>query len=91
MCERGNGAPLDPDSYTHGFKRIAATIGHEGVPLHDLRHGVATELARQGVPAYITSKVLGHSSVHFTANKYQHADNESIDRALAGLEEAFGP
>jgi integrase len=61
-----------------------------GIRLHDLRHGVATALAKAGTPAYVTSKVLGHSSVHFTANVYQHADEETIDRALAGLEAAFG-
>lgn len=90
VCERGDGTPLDPDSFTHGFARIAKAAGLDGVRLHDCRHGVATALAKRGVPAYVTSKVLGHSSVHFTANAYQHADDETIDRALAGLEEALG-
>jgi hypothetical protein len=31
-----------------------------------------------------------HSSTYFTADVYQHADEETVDRALAGLEEAFG-
>jgi integrase len=89
VCERGDGAPLDPSSFTHGFTRIAKAFGMEGVRLHDLRHGVATALAKAGTPAYVTSKVLGHSSVHFTANTYTHADDETVDRALAGLEQAF--
>jgi integrase len=89
VCERGDGKPLDPDGYTHGFARIAKSAGLEGVRLHDCRHGVATALAKAGTPAYVTSKVLGHSSVHFTANVYQHADEETVDRALAGLETAF--
>jgi integrase len=55
-----------------------------------LPSSVATALAKAGTPAYVTSKVLGHSSVHFTANTYHHADDKTIDRALAGLEEAFG-
>jgi integrase len=86
VCERGNGAPCDPDSFSHGAVRIAKAAGLDGVRLHDLRHGVATALAKAGTPAYVTSKVLGHSSVHFTANVYQHADEETVDRALAGLE-----
>jgi integrase len=90
VCERGDGGALDPDGFTHGFARIAKAAGLEGVRLHDCRHGVATALAKAGTPAYVTSKVLGHSSVHFTANVYQHADEETVDRALAGLEEAFG-
>ena len=89
VCERGEGAPLDPSSFTHGFARIAENGGLADLRLHGCRHGVATALAKSGTPAYVTSKVLGHSSVHFTANVYQHADDESIDRALAGLEEAF--
>jgi integrase len=87
---RADGGPLDPDGFTHGFGRIAKAAGVDGVRLHDRRHGVATALAKAGTPAYVTSKVLGHSSVHFTANTYQHADEETVDRALAGLEQAFG-
>jgi integrase len=90
VCERGDGGPFDPDGFTHGFVRIARTIDLDGFRLHDCRHGVATALAKRGVPAYVTSKVLGHSSVHFTANTYQHADDKTIDWALAGLQEAFG-
>jgi integrase len=89
VCERGDGEPLDPDAFSHGFQRIAEAAGLEGVRLHDCRHGVATMLAKSGTPAYVTSKVLGHSSVHFTANTYTHADEETVDRALAGLEAAF--
>jgi integrase len=90
VSERGDGAPLDPDAFTHGFARIAKTAGLKGVRLHDLRHGVATQLAKSGHHAYETSRVLGHASVHFTANTYQHADAESFERTRAALEEAFG-
>jgi Phage integrase family len=88
VCARGDGLPFDPDAFSHGFARIARSVGLAGVRLHDLRHAVATMLAKS-TPAYVTSKLLGHSSVHFTANTYQHADEESVERALAGLEKAF--
>ncbi len=58
--------------------------------LHDLRHGVLTDLGANGTPAYVTSRIAGHASVYFTATVYQHADDESIDRVLAGLERALG-
>src|SRR5262249_17036899 len=90
VSESGVGRPLDPDAFTHGFARIARSIDLHGMRLHDLRHGVATVMAAEGVPAYVTSKVLGHASAAFTASVYQHADEESVERALAGLEEAFG-
>jgi integrase len=81
---------FDPDAFTHGFSRIAKTAGLEGVRLHDLRHGVATVMAKRGVPPYVTSKVLGHASAAFTASVYQHADDESVERAGRGIEEALG-
>src|SRR5207244_3076037 len=31
VSERGDGAPLDPDAFSHGFARIAASIGLDGV------------------------------------------------------------
>jgi integrase len=58
-------------------------LGHRVRPscLAELRYGVATMLAQSGTPAYVTSKVLGHSSVHFTAHAYQHADEEAARRS----------
>ncbi len=44
----------------------------EGVRLHDLRHGVATELARRLRRAELTAMVLGHANVSFTAATYVH-------------------
>jgi integrase len=58
--------------------------------LHDCRHGVATSLAKSGTPASVTSKVMGHSSVAFTEATYTHPDEEVVERAMRGLEEAFG-
>jgi hypothetical protein len=71
--------------------RSRASAGRqlEGARLRDLRRGVVTALARAGAPPCVTSKVLGHFSVHFTANVHQQADGEIVERALAGLEEAL--
>ena len=89
VCERGDGATCEPDSFTHGFRRIAKSIGLDSVRLHDCRHGFLTMLAKNDTPAYVTSKIAGHSSVAFTADTYTHADEETIDRAAASLDAAF--
>jgi integrase len=34
--------------------------------------------------------MLGHSSVSFTQAVYQHADDEMVELAAAGIEAAFG-
>src|SRR5262245_17614543 len=39
VCERGDGGPLDPDGFTHGFARIAKAAGLDAVRLHDCPHG----------------------------------------------------
>jgi integrase len=90
VCERGDGNPLEPDSFSKAAPRLAASIGLDGMRLHDVRHGVATVLARSGLAPFETSELLGHSSPTFTAAVYQHADRESVERARRGIEEAFG-
>jgi integrase len=89
ICDRGDGKPFDPDSFTHGFGRIAESVGMPGVRLHDCRHGVATEMARRGVSPTVTSRVLGHSSEAFTMSVYQHPDDAMLDAAADALADVF--
>ena len=84
VCDHGDGRPLDPMSFTHAFARIADEVGLGKVRLHDLRHAIGTSLAKSGTPLTVTSRLLGHTSTAFTAETYQHADEEMIDRAAGG-------
>jgi integrase len=90
VCEQGDGRPLSPGAYIHAFARLADTSGLGDVRLHDLRHGVATALAKSGASPLATSRMLGHASVAFTQAVYQHADDEMVERAAQGLADAFG-
>jgi integrase len=87
IVERGDGGPVDPDSLTHAFLKIAKRAGVQ-CRLHDLRHAIATRLANSGLAAYETSAMLGHSSVAFTQQTYTHTDDRSVDRTRAALEGA---
>lgn len=92
VCDRGDGFFIHPDSFTHGFKRLATEVGlHPSTRLHDVRHAVATELGRQGVHSVIVSAVLGHASPAFTVAIYQHAWQEGPSEAAEALERALGP
>lgn len=91
VCEQGDGQPISPGSFTHGFARLAERVGLGDVRLHDLRHGVATALAAAGASPLATSRMLGHASVAFTQDTYTHVDDEMVDRAAEGLAAAFGP
>jgi integrase len=91
VCDRGDGGPLDPDSFSNAFRRLARSAGLPAeVRLHDVRHGVATALLEQGVHPAIASAVLGHSSPAFTMATYQHVTDGMTDKAAAALDVAFG-
>jgi len=75
-----NGSPLQPDSITQAFTRLARSIGLRGVRFHDLRHTHATLMLRQGIHPKIVSERLGHSSIAITLDTYSHV--------LPGLQEA---
>jgi integrase len=92
VCDRGDGLPLYPDSFTSAFKRLARKARmHPATRLHDVRHAVATELARRGVHAVIVFAVLGHANPAFTVAVYQHAWQDGPREAALVLEAALGP
>jgi integrase len=87
VCERGDGRPIDPDLFTKTFKRLAAGAGLDPrTRLHDLRHGVATQLARAGVHPHTVSSVMGHSSVAFTMDVYTEDWDEATEQAASALD-----
>ena len=67
-----NGAPIDPDTLTHNFARIARTAEVQSVRFHDLRHTFASLMLIAGIHPKIVSEMLGHSSVAFTLDVYSH-------------------
>ena len=75
-----DGAPLRPASLTRASRRIARSLGLDGIRLHDLRHAHATLMLQQGIHPKIVSERLGHSSIAITLDTYSHV--------LPGLQEA---
>ena len=85
VCDRGDGLPIDPSTYTHAVARVTKQIGLDGVRLHDLRHAVATLLASSGNAPELTSAWLGHASVGFTLSTYVHATDDRLAGSAALL------
>jgi integrase len=90
VCTTPDGQPVSPNSFSNAAVRLGAKVGLEGMRLHDVRHGVATALAKAGVRPEVTSAILGHSSVGFTLTAYTHPDAEQLRAATAGLAGVFG-
>jgi integrase len=90
VCEGGDGRPIDPDSFSKAFKRLARQVGVPDARLHDLRHAAATTLMERGVHPTIVSKTLGHASEAFTMAVYGHVRDEMLDQAATALGDAYG-
>ncbi len=90
VFERGDGRPFPPDSLSRDWYRLVHRIGLPDLRLHDLRHAYATRLLEAGVHPKVVSEALGHSSVAFTMDVYQHLMPTMQDAATRAIEEALG-
>lgn len=90
VCDRGDGQHLDPDGFSHAFERFVDRSGLPRMRLHDLRHAHATTLLVAGVHPKVVSEALGHSSVAFTMDTYQHVLPTMGEQVAAAIETALG-
>jgi len=90
VVDRGDGMHLDPHTLSHGDSRIAAVAGVPTARLHDLRHAFASTLLVAGVHPKVVSEALGHSSVAFTMDTYQHLLPTMGDQIASAIETALG-
>jgi integrase len=76
------GRRYEPTAVSAPFKRALKEAGlAETLRVHDLRHGFATQLLREGVPLVHISKLLGHSTLAITADLYTHLDGDDTNGA----------
>lgn len=57
----------------------------ERVVVHTLRHTVASQMVRKGVPMEVISRTLDHSSVAITAQVYAHVPGDLVKKAVTDL------
>lgn len=78
---------ITPQGFRSGWDRAREKAGIPDVTIHDLRRSCATMLIRAGVDLYTVSKILGHSSVTVTQQRYAHLATEQLQD---GIKKAFG-
>lgn len=78
------GNPLNANTHSRRFKALCLAHGLPVIPLHGVRHAVATDLEARGVPLSVRMALLGHESetVH---RGYVHASQAAVDAAVSGL------
>lgn len=72
VIDRGDGNPVNPDTFSAGWARVLRRQGLPRVRFHDLRHAHATLMLTQGVHPKVVSERLGHASIGITLDLYSH-------------------
>ena len=75
-----NAIPTMPDKNAVLVKSVKAELPHHS--LHILRHSFGSKLIRNGVDVTIVSKLMGHSNITITYNKYIHVIQSQQIRAI---------
>jgi len=70
-------APININSVSSSFRRIATRLGLPEVRLHSLRHFAATQLISSGVDPRTAASRLGHANPSMTLRVYAHSTSES--------------
>ena len=69
------------------MQRTCRKLGLEGLSLHSFRHTFGTRLGEAGASAHVVKQLMGHSSIT-VSQRYVHKLTESVERAMAAMEEA---
>lgn len=85
---RPDGRPMSPNAFTKAFGEIVQKAGL-GIRFHDLRHGHASQLLRQGVNVKAVSERLGHSTIQLTLDTYSHLLGDWQTALADGVETAY--
>jgi integrase len=66
-----DGKIIRPSTMNNVFKKVCKRLNFEGdYNFHMLRHTFATRCIESGMPAHVLQKLLGHTDVSITINKY---------------------
>ena len=79
--------PIPKSTLQHQMQRTCRKLKLEGLSLHSFRHTFGTRLGEAGASAHVVKQLMGHSSIT-VSQRYVHKLTESVERAMAALEEA---
>ena len=86
--------PLTPSGLDQAHRKLVARLGLPPIPLHGLRHTMASASLRHGGEMRALQSILGHASYSTTANIYTHPDltmlKSSLDVVTKGCYTGFG-
>ena len=83
------GGPRSGATVTRLLKKLLKAAGLPEMTYHQLRHGAASRMAAQGVPARVAMEVLGHAQISTTMEIYSHVAPEFQREAADRMEQAI--
>lgn len=89
VVTQADSKPLQPNSLTHEWVRLAAAKKLPDVRFHDLRHSHATHLLAANIHPKVASERLGHSKVGITLDLYSHVVPGMQEDAAAKVDVAL--
>ena len=80
-----DGQPLTADALRYAFRRACAAAGVPEIPLHGLRHSMASAAIDAGCELRVLQALLGHAHLSTTADIYVHPSAAVRSAALASV------
>lgn len=74
--------PITPSGLDAAHRALVARLGLPPIPLHGLRHSMATSCVRHGGDIRSLQIVLGHARYATTADRYTHPDRDMLRHAV---------
>lgn len=81
------GEPTKNSSYDTHLYKLCDEAGIKRFGMHALRHTYATRAIERGVMPKVLQKLLGHSSIQTTMDRYVHVSDDALTNAIKQFEQ----
>jgi integrase len=81
------GLPAKNSSYDTHLERLCKGAGLRHISMHTLRHTYATRAIERDMNPKVLQRLLGHSSIQQTMDRYVHVSQESLQEAVRRFEQ----
>ena len=81
------GEPAKNSSYDTHLERLCKSAGLRHISMHTLRHTYATRAIERDMNPKVLQRLLGHSCIQQTMDRYVHVSQESLQEAVRRFEQ----